>query len=76
MCYLVDFIDTACPVRNFLRKAKLIFSFFKRYIYVYLMYIYNVYIYSSSKISGSRPVSQEQLVSLISKKKLTETLRI
>ena len=30
ICYLVDFIDTAHTVRNFVRRTKLISSFFKK----------------------------------------------
>ena len=32
MCYLIDFIDTAHTVRNFIRRTKLISSFFKEEI--------------------------------------------
>ena len=30
ICYLVDFIDTAHTVRNFVRRTKLIFSLLKK----------------------------------------------
>ena len=32
MCYLVDFIDTAYSVHNFMRRIKVISSFFKEEI--------------------------------------------
>ena len=32
MCYLIDFIDIACTIHNFIRRAKVIPSFFKEEI--------------------------------------------